>query len=486
MKIIKENIANLERCIENDKVDAVGSMPITMADAFYASQKYDKRLEDAIEESNDAPELEKVVGAEKQPVPKMPEEPKVTLEESLFEDFIDDDDKETLQEKKWDYELKAGTALRKAIDAEDYAEIQKQLINCYKELYEILPDFDIDDVEDKIEDITILDTDESEVDSIEDLEDSWNYELSDFYDFCDAYNVWIPLNESLSKRFVNRSLNEDTGYQNFLKMKKANGMEDETDEEADARYAKMGMGPIARKKTMCAKHGLDYNDETGKCDKKLHEWAGDELTGDEIIDDLAERAKLIMNDGIDLEDAISQALDDGLIYTSDIRVLANHYDVLPSDGELIDSFYENLYNDVYSKCAQYADGGEVEESLNEAKQGPKAAALVDSQGNVYTDEDRATDDMDDSTKNLWTVVYNEISPEHRNWMKKSKFKDVPFSKRYALEQVVPTYDDNLEITVDSEDELDFAKEVAEEYGLELKNIHPYKDKVVAILTMPQA
>ena len=220
MKIIKENIDNLERCIENDRVDAVGSMPITMADALYASQKYDKRLEDVMDERDDVPELEKVVGAEKQPVPKMPEQPKVTLEESLFEDF-EEDDKETLQEKKWDYELKSGNALRKAVEDEDYSEIQKQLINCYKELYDILPDedFDLSDVEDKIEDITILDTDESEVDSIEDLEDSWNYELSDFYDFCDAYNVWIPLNESLNNGFVNMSLNEDTGYQNFLKMK---------------------------------------------------------------------------------------------------------------------------------------------------------------------------------------------------------------------------------------------------------------------------
>ena len=90
MKIIKEDIANLERCIENDKVNTVGSMPIAMADAFYQSQKNDGRLEDVMKETDDVPELEKVIGAEKQPVPKKPEEFKVTLEENLFEDYDPD------------------------------------------------------------------------------------------------------------------------------------------------------------------------------------------------------------------------------------------------------------------------------------------------------------------------------------------------------------------------------------------------------------
>lgn len=87
MKVIKEDIANLERCIENDKVNIVGSMPITMADAFYDSQKKQKQIDDAMEETIEENKDEKVIGAEKQPVPKKPEEPKATLEESLFEDY---------------------------------------------------------------------------------------------------------------------------------------------------------------------------------------------------------------------------------------------------------------------------------------------------------------------------------------------------------------------------------------------------------------
>lgn len=90
MKVIKEDIANLERCIENDKVNIVGSMPITMADAFYDSQKKQKQIDDAMKETIEENKDEKVIGAEKQPVPKKPEEPKATLEESLFEDHDPD------------------------------------------------------------------------------------------------------------------------------------------------------------------------------------------------------------------------------------------------------------------------------------------------------------------------------------------------------------------------------------------------------------
>lgn len=90
MKVIKEDIVNLEKCIENDKVNIVGSMPITMADAFYDSQKKQKQIDDAMKETIEENKDEKVIGAKKQPVPKKPEEPKATLEESLFEDYDSD------------------------------------------------------------------------------------------------------------------------------------------------------------------------------------------------------------------------------------------------------------------------------------------------------------------------------------------------------------------------------------------------------------
>lgn len=90
MKIIKEDIENLERYIGNAKVGVHTDLPIVMADAYEDSKKRQEEIDKEIEAANKVPEPEEVIGAEKQPVPKMPEDPKVTLEESLFEDYDSD------------------------------------------------------------------------------------------------------------------------------------------------------------------------------------------------------------------------------------------------------------------------------------------------------------------------------------------------------------------------------------------------------------
>ena len=86
---MKEDIANLERYIGNTKVDTHAELPIIMADAYSDSKKKselaDKVLKDKKQEITK--KNNKVLGAEKQPVPKMPEEAKINLEESLFEDY---------------------------------------------------------------------------------------------------------------------------------------------------------------------------------------------------------------------------------------------------------------------------------------------------------------------------------------------------------------------------------------------------------------
>lgn len=84
---------------------------------------------------------------------------------------------------------------------------------------------------------------------------------------------------------------------------------------------------------------------------KLYEtWAGED-----VIDDIIERAKSNIDDGGDVDDAVTDAIDTGLIYTKDIRTLAEHYDVLPSDSELINLFYEELFGEVYSAASDYYD-----------------------------------------------------------------------------------------------------------------------------------
>lgn len=87
IKKLNEDIQNLERVMKSERVDAVGSMPITMLDAVEESEKVQDDIEKEMEEHSEKVKLNKVIGAEKQPVPDMPEIPKLTLDESLFDDF---------------------------------------------------------------------------------------------------------------------------------------------------------------------------------------------------------------------------------------------------------------------------------------------------------------------------------------------------------------------------------------------------------------
>ena len=104
-------------------------------------------------------------------------------------------------------------------------------------------------------------------------------------------------------------------------------------------------------------------------EKKEEEPLKETFEGDSIIDDLAERAQDMINDGGygDVSDCISQAIDDGLIYSDDIIELAKHYGVL-DDGELISSYYDDLFDDVYALVEEPSDDEEepTDESLTES------------------------------------------------------------------------------------------------------------------------
>lgn len=88
----------------------------------------------------------------------------------------------------------------------------------------------------------------------------------------------------------------------------------------------------------------------------------------DVYEDLVDRAKSWIDDGYDLDDAVNRALDDGLIYTSDIMELGSHYGVI-NDSQIISDMYEDLYSDVYGDVSDYYDEAhenddeDVDESL---------------------------------------------------------------------------------------------------------------------------
>lgn len=81
----------------------------------------------------------------------------------------------------------------------------------------------------------------------------------------------------------------------------------------------------------------------------------------DVFADLVERANLEIEEGNDLESAVAQAIDDGLIYNSDIMDVASHYGVI-DNSELFDRFYEMLFNDMYQELQD--SRGDFNESLN--------------------------------------------------------------------------------------------------------------------------
>ena len=100
----------------------------------------------------------------------------------------------------WDYNLSPATSrrLRRAIQEDDYAGVKQALIDAYNEIYDLIGDEDIFDEYDRdgyIDDIEMLDT-EPDIDSDiyeNDIEDSFNYELDNFFDFCDNLRIWVGL-----------------------------------------------------------------------------------------------------------------------------------------------------------------------------------------------------------------------------------------------------------------------------------------------------
>ena len=112
--------------------------------------------------------------------------------------------------------------------------------------------------------------------------------------------------------------------------------------------------------TLSSKGKKALKESFNKNSKKLNET----FAGMDVIDDLVDRAMGYVHDDYSAEDAIHQAIDDGLIYTRDIIDLAEHYGVIDTN-ELFDRFYEDLFNDMYTDVTkQIESDAEDEEELN--------------------------------------------------------------------------------------------------------------------------
>ena len=166
----------------------------------------------------------------------------------------------------------------------------------------------------------------------------------------------------------------------------------------------------------------------------------------DVLYDLIDRAKSLVDDGDEPEEAVHHAIDDGLIYTDDIVSLGVRYGVINTD-EVIGNMYEDLFNDMYKEVSDYYD--ERQEETEEEEE--------DEEENESLTEAKKTTDK-------FTAVYDELVS--------SKAGKTPFRKldnkeedRYDYTRV--NYDDDgIIVRADSEEELDFAKKVAKAWDCE--------------------
>jgi hypothetical protein len=79
----------------------------------------------------------------------------------------------------------------------------------------------------------------------------------------------------------------------------------------------------------------------------------------DTVCDLVDRAVSNIEEGYDIEEAVFDALDSGLIYHKDNWAIKHYYE----DSELADGTYESLYHDVYSIVSDLADNDDVDEGL---------------------------------------------------------------------------------------------------------------------------
>ena len=181
--------------------------------------------------------------------------------------------------------------------------------------------------------------------------------------------------------------------------------------------------------------------------------------GENIIDDLVERAQSMYDDGGygDIDDCVAQAIDDGLIYSDDILELAKHYGTLPDDSDLIAEFYDELSSDVYSGIEEHEDSDEdeLEDETDES--------LKESKGNSNYSDVKVGD----------KVLYSKRKYNKRNEPKKEYFKGIV----KEINGDTLKLEDDVVVYKEPKDEFDFRFEKIEEIKDPIKDVDIFKQGV---------
>lgn len=288
------------------KVD--GATNPVYTDALNQHAKRKKDIEKVMKDADKIDELEKPFtgSTDKKNMPKKVEEPKMKLEEALFED-VDDEEEAPAKSKRG----------------------KRSVEDVYTQIYNELCG-DIKGVEAKNRRFKVSNKERYSNDELAYGDGDWDIV------------VYADTKEGLD--FAK-------------KVAKEYGVEISDIKEYTSRYAKHKFSmqihtdkPITNESLKPLKESDAHSDVARHFNYSISDKALDVMT------DLLERVRDNMSEEYDIDEAIQSAIDDGLIYTSDIWAIKELYE----EADLSTETYEALYNDLYNITSSTE---EVDESL---------------------------------------------------------------------------------------------------------------------------
>lgn len=72
---------------------------------------------------------------------------------------------------------------------------------------------------------------------------------------------------------------------------------------------------------------------------------------DDVLADIVDRAQLAMKDGMDMDEAVDDAIDSGMFPTAYQMAVADHFGTLDVESAYADA-YGDFYDDVYSELSE--------------------------------------------------------------------------------------------------------------------------------------
>lgn len=177
----------------------------------------------------------------------------------------------------------------------------------------------------------------------------------------------------------------------------------------------------------------------------------------------------------DINDAIYEAMDEGLIYYNDQWKVLEHY-LNPQDANW-DEAIELFTNDLYELVSDIVDGDDTDESLNESE-------------DKLNLDDYADDDNED--RDVWDVVYDEVfgvggkdTNFYRSQEEGESDASVPeddhkFFDFKNSEKKFSFLNDNDAIGVHDPADIERVKRIADKYGVKYKEGKSGKSIIVLI------